>query len=80
MTPERIRTGIIVAVVVGTLGTLILAYVVFRWRRNKGIKAGSVKGVVDVDEERRREDKDLETGVVKEALPVYMKDAGEGGR
>lgn len=81
MTPERIRTGIIVSVVVGTFAALILAYVVLRWRRNKGVKAGSIAGR-HADERRGRgqDDKDLETGVIQEPLPVYAKDAGEDER
>ncbi|KAH7413628.1 hypothetical protein DE146DRAFT_749832 [Phaeosphaeria sp. MPI-PUGE-AT-0046c] len=73
MTPERIRSGIIVSVVVGTLATLILAYVVLRWRRNRGIKAGSVEGR-HANGRRREDEKDLEVGVIQEPVPAYTKD------
>jgi hypothetical protein len=81
-TRERVRTGIIVSVVVGTLAILILAYVLVKRRMNRGIKAGMLVGKKSyVEEEAGRRGKDdvgLEIGIVEEPLPVYVKD--EGGR
>jgi hypothetical protein len=81
-TRERVRTGIIVSVVVGTLAVLILAYVLVKRRMNRGIRAGMVVGKKSYSEEeagrRAKGDAGLETGVVEEPLPVYMKN--ESGR
>jgi hypothetical protein len=43
-TRERVRTGIIVSVVVGTFALLILAYVLVKRRMNRNVKAGVVVG------------------------------------
>jgi hypothetical protein len=75
MTPERIRTGIIVSVVVGTLAILILGYVLLKRRINRGIKEGKIRPRCDDEDPRvMMVDKELETGIVQEPLPIYAKD------
>ncbi|KAH6111871.1 hypothetical protein HBI64_217250 [Parastagonospora nodorum] len=75
ITPERLRTGIIVSVVVCAIAILALGYIVLRRRINRGVKEGKIRRRCD-DEDPRVEmvDKEVEMGVVREPLPVYVKD------
>lgn len=79
MSPERVRTGIIVSVVVCAVAILVLGYVVLRRRINRGVKEGKIRRRCE-DEDPRVEmvDKELEVGVVREPLPVYVKDVELG--
>ncbi|KAL5117462.1 hypothetical protein ACEQ8H_004627 [Pleosporales sp. CAS-2024a] len=79
MTPERMRTGIIVSIVIGTIAILILVFVLLKRRRNRGIKQGKIRRrSIDAQDPRRIiVDKDLEIGIVSEPLPVYAKEAKE---
>ncbi|KAH3950476.1 hypothetical protein HBH64_222720 [Parastagonospora nodorum] len=79
ITPERLRTGIIVSVVVCAIAILALGYVMLRRRINRGVKEGKIRRRCD-DEDPRVEmvDKEVEMGVVREPLPVYVKDVRGG--
>jgi hypothetical protein len=78
MTPERIRTGIIVSVVVASLAMLILGYVLLKRRINRGVKEGKIRCRDDDEDPRiKMVDKELETGVVQEPLPVYAQSPRE---
>lgn len=79
MTPERVRTGIIVSVVVGTLAILIIGYVLLKRHMNRGVKAGTIQGRPSYGDDRRitMVDKELEVGFIQEPLPVYAKDPRE---
>jgi hypothetical protein len=75
MTPERVRTGIIVSVIVGTLALVILGYVVVKRRMNRGVKAGSRSSAGGGEANGGgKDDGGLEVGIVQEALPVYVKE------
>ncbi|KAH7071407.1 hypothetical protein BKA63DRAFT_568542 [Paraphoma chrysanthemicola] len=76
MSAESVRTGIIVGVVIGVLALLILAYVLYSRRRNRGVKVGTMTGSRQSKfcEARGREEKELEIGVIQEPLPVYQKE------
>lgn len=79
MSSERIRTGIIVSVVVCVVAVLVLGYVVLRRRINRGVKEGKIRRrCEDKDPRVEMVDKEVEMGVVREPLPVYVKDV-EGG-
>jgi hypothetical protein len=79
MTPERVRTGIIVSVVIATLSLLILGYVLLKRRMNRGVKEGKIRNRAHDDEDPRIKmvDKELETGVISEPLPVYKESPRE---
>jgi hypothetical protein len=79
MTPERVRTGIIVSVVIVTLSLLILGYVLLKRRMNRGVKEGKIRNRAHDDEDPRIKmvDKELETGVISEPLPVYKESPRE---
>jgi hypothetical protein len=81
-TRERVRTGIIVSVVVGTFALLILAYVLVKRRMNRNVKAGVVVGKKSYleDTSRGKDDAGLEVGVVEEELLVYVREEKDGGR
>jgi hypothetical protein len=72
MTPENIRTGVIVSVVVSLVAIAILAYVALKSLLNRGVKMGTRR---NVEAERRiKEDRGQEVGVVREPLPAYHKE------
>jgi hypothetical protein len=78
MTPERVRTGIIVSVIISTLSLMILGYVLLKRWINRGVRAGTVMGRMECGGEaggRGKIDGGLEVGVVQEPLPVYMREA-----
>jgi hypothetical protein len=88
MTPENIRTGVIVSVVVSVVAIVILVYVALKNLLNRRVKM-EIKRKVEM-ERRIKEDTGLEVGVVREPLPAYHKEprnsemtlamAGEDGR
>jgi hypothetical protein len=69
------RTAIIVVLVVGVLGMLVIAHVLWKRRVNRGVRTGNVQ---NGGRERRVNDKDVEVGVIREPLPVYRKEMGKG--
>lgn len=76
MTPERVRTAIIVSGIVGSLAILILGYLLLKRRMNRGVKAGRLDRHYDDDPRIKMIDKELETGVIQEPLPVYAEPKG----
>ncbi|KAF1918771.1 hypothetical protein BDU57DRAFT_120005 [Ampelomyces quisqualis] len=79
MTPERIRTGVIVSVVVGVLAMVVVGYVFVKRRQNGRVKVGCIDGR-DGWRKEGGGDGDLEVGIVKDAAPVYAKELREGER
>jgi hypothetical protein len=86
ITPERIRTGIIVSVVISVVAILVVVYILLKRRQNARVKVGTINGrngstVKDEGRNGGRDvNGDLEVGIVKEVAPVYMRDLREGER
>jgi hypothetical protein len=72
LTPENMRTGVIVSVVISVVAVSILVYVAVTQVLKRGVKAGTWRA------ERRREDVGLEVGVVREVLPAYCREVRAG--
>lgn len=88
ITPERIRTGIIVSTVISVLAILVVIYVLLKRRQNAKVKIGTVDGqepsidrlTIQSGEDHGDVEAGMEVGVMKEAPPVYMREVGVGER
>lgn len=82
MSAESIRTAIIVSVVIGVLAIVALVGVLWNRRVRRSAKAGRRldSRLHDVGMRDRRDDKDMETGVIQEPLPVYHTEPMEDER
>jgi hypothetical protein len=71
MTPENIRTGVIVSVVVSVVALVLLAFVAVTSLMKRGVKVGTSNALSSRWPEV---DDNLEVGVVREVLPAYCRE------
>lgn len=79
------RTAIIVSILISSIGLIVLGCVFWQRRINRSAKPGTKIGsssrqILDSEAwpQQQSKDKDLETGVVQEPVPVYRKEVGDG--
>jgi hypothetical protein len=80
MTPENIRTGVVVSVVISVIAIVVLSCVAVTSFVKRAAKLGMRSGLGrNVTATRRaEEDVGLEVGIVREVVPAYCREVREG--